>query len=127
MKNEYDARDSPRSKSNDWIIENVKLTFCLCVCRFESSKMAEEGLAGELWLRCGCWIRFVIQVHDLVDVDIELEEEDDILRVSVVIGVFDGQKTQEIEWRKSVGSDLNKTEIRKMIFSINTFSKEFLQ
>jgi hypothetical protein len=39
----------------------------------------------------------VIQVHDLVDVDIELEEEDDILRVSVVIGVFDGQKTQEIE------------------------------
>jgi hypothetical protein len=36
----------------------------------------------------------VIQVHDLVDVDIEFEEDD---RVSVVIGVFDGQNTQDIE------------------------------
>jgi hypothetical protein len=32
-----------------------------------------------------------------VDVDNELEDDDDILRVSVVIGVFDGQRTHEVE------------------------------
>ncbi len=76
------------------------ITFCLVVCRFESSiTIADEDLAGELWLRCGCWLRFddrlVIHVQDFVEVDSELEEVDDILR----IGVFDGQSTHEVEWR----------------------------
>jgi hypothetical protein len=97
-----------------------RFTFCLIVCRFESSITVEECLAGELWLRCGFWIIFddwfVIHVQDFVDVDIELEEDDDILRVSVVIGVFDGQSTHEVEWRKSVGSDLNKNKITKWIY-----------
>ncbi len=90
-------------------IINTISTFCF---PFESSMTTEEGLAGELWLRCGCGMifddRFVIHVQDLVDVDNELEEDDDILCVPVVIGVLDGQSTHEVEWRKSVGSDLNQ-------------------
>jgi len=107
-----------------WILHK-RFTFCLIVCRFESSITFEEGLAGELWLRCGCLIifddRFVIHVQDLVDVDIELEEDDDILRVSVVIGVFDGQSTHEVEWRKSVGSDLKKKRRLENEFNLNIF------
>ena len=80
----------------------TRFTFCLFICRLESSTPVDEGLAGELWLRWG-WDtelddRFVIHVHDRVEADIELDEEE-TLRVSVVIGVFNGQSTHDVEWR----------------------------
>ena len=107
MKNEFDVLDSPKTTSNNWIFGNKNwFTFCLIVCRFESSVRLEEPLAGELWLRCGCWIifddLFIVHVQDLI----ELEDDDEELLV-VVIGVLDGQSTQEVEWRKSVGRDLH--------------------
>lgn len=48
-----------------------------------------------------------MHVQDFVDVDNELEDDDETLRVAIVIGVFEGQCTQEVECRKSVGRDLN--------------------
>lgn len=51
----------------------------------------------------------MIHVHDFVDVELDVDDDDDkeTLLVSVVIGVFDGQCTQEVERRKSVGNDLD--------------------
>lgn len=94
-----------------FIIRKIEHTLVLLIDRFDSSRIVVEGLAGELWLRVGFWVRFddlfAMHVQDFVDVDNELEDDDETLRVAIVIGVFEGQCTQEVECRKSVGRDLN--------------------
>ena len=42
-------------------------------------------------------VLFVVHVQDLIDVVMELDDDEDALCVTVVIGVLDGQQTQEVE------------------------------
>jgi hypothetical protein len=42
-------------------------------------------------------VLLVRHVQDLIDVDIEFDDVDEILSASVVIGVFDGQHTHDVE------------------------------
>jgi hypothetical protein len=57
----------------------------------------------------------VTHVQDFVEADRELEDDEETLRVAVVIGVFDGHSTHDVECRYSVGTDLSENEVLKEI------------
>ena len=99
------------------VVAEKRSTFGFIAARLDSSSAPDEDRAGELWLRCGwewvCTGFFLVHVHDLVDVEMEFEDDDELLRVAAVNGVLVGQQTQDVEWRKSVGSDLEMAKLNE--------------